>query len=190
MVVRSVASIVGFLLFSVLLVVLLRSLMAYLGKPAQQFAFYAYGSVFLVSMLTSASILVPVPTGLPFAVAIATSFNPIWVAVAMSLGSTLGDATSYLAGYLGGRTLAQRHPPLFHRAEGWMRRYGIWSVFLLALLPLFVFDLAGIAAGVLRLPLWQFLLATFAGRLPRAFVEVYTGGRLLHIILALFGKAP
>ncbi len=189
MVIRFVISLGGFLLFSALLVGLMRYFMAYLGRPVQQFAFFAYGAVFIVSMLTSATVLIPAPTGLPFALAAATTFNPIWVAVAMSLGSTLGNTTSYMAGYLGGAALARHRPPLYQRAEGWMRRYGIWSVFFLALFPLFIFELGAIAAGAARLPLWQFLLATFAGRLPRAFVEIYTGGKLFHILFGLFGRS-
>ena len=40
-------------------------------------------------------------------------------------------------------------------------------------------DLAGIAAGALRFPFRKFLLACFAGRLPRSFIEAYLGWWIL-----------
>ena len=63
----------------------------------------------------------------------------------------------------------------YANAERWMRRYGWGALTIFAFFPFLVFDLVGIIAGVLRLPLWRFLLATYAGRLPRSFVEAYFG---------------
>jgi uncharacterized membrane protein YdjX (TVP38/TMEM64 family) len=61
----------------------------------------------------------------------------------------------------------------------WVRRYGGFTVFFFALLPIFFFDLVGLAAGALRFPLWRFLLAYWMGRLPRALVEAYLGAELV-----------
>ena len=54
-----------------------------------------------------------------------------------------------------------------------MKRYGSGTIFVFALAPFLPFDLAGIAAGTLRFPFWKFFAATFAGRMLRAFIEVY-----------------
>jgi uncharacterized membrane protein YdjX (TVP38/TMEM64 family) len=37
------------------------------------------------------------------------------------------------------------------------------TIFIMSVVP-FVFDLAGIAAGALRFPIWKFFLATWVGR--------------------------
>jgi len=47
----------------------------------------------------------------------------------------------------------------------WMQRYGVVAVFVLALLPNPVFDVAGMIAGVLRLGVWRFLISCAAGKI-------------------------
>ncbi len=42
-------------------------------------------------------------------------------------------------------------------------KWGAIAIFFFSLVPL-VFDLAGIVAGALRVPLWKFLLACWLGR--------------------------
>lgn len=64
-----------------------------------------------------------------------------------------------------------------------MNRYGVWAVFFVALFPIVLFDIIGLVAGALRLPVWKFLLATWAGRLVRAFFEAYVGVGLIRFIL-------
>jgi membrane protein YqaA with SNARE-associated domain len=49
-------------------------------------------------------------------------------------------------------------------------------------MPVLIFDLVGIIAGALRLPMWKFLLATYAGRLPRSLIEVYVGFQALPFV--------
>jgi membrane protein DedA with SNARE-associated domain len=63
----------------------------------------------------------------------------------------------------------------YEKAEGWLKRYGSFAVFLFALLPILIFDLLGIVAGSFRYPLWKFILACWAGRLIRCLVEAYLG---------------
>ena len=138
-------------------------------------AYYAYGAVFLVTLVSSATVVLPAPA-LAFVLAVASRWDPIYVALASSLGSTLGEVTSYLLGLWAGAAVSRRRPELYRRAMGWMHRYGLLAVWFVAFFPVMVFDLVGMAAGALRMPMWKFFLAVWAGRLPRAFIEVYTGG--------------
>ncbi len=50
-----------------------------------------------------------------------------------------------------------------------MNRYGAWTVFGIALVPIVPNDLVGIAAA-LKIRWWKCLLATWLGKLPRAFL--------------------
>jgi membrane protein DedA with SNARE-associated domain len=52
---------------------------------------------------------------------------------------------------------------LYNRLVEWLKRWGMLAIFVLSLVPFF-FDLAGIAAGALRFPLWKFILACWLGR--------------------------
>ncbi len=77
-----------------------------------------------------------------------------------------------MAGY-SGRSIVQRRK-IYARLEGWVKKWGALAIFILAIVP-FLFDLAGMAAGALRLPFWKFFLACWLGR------------TILYIALALAG---
>ncbi len=66
---------------------------------------------------------------------------------------------------------------MYGRVEDWVRKWGALTIFIFSLVP-FVFDLVGIAAGVLRFPFWKFLLLCWLGR-----TLLYVG----FILLAAWG---
>ena len=69
--------------------------------------------------------------------------------------------TGYVAGRSGRDLLAKNK--IYQRVEGWVKRWGWIAVFLLSIFPL-VFDVVGIIAGAMRMPVWKFFLATWLGR--------------------------
>jgi len=60
------------------------------------------------------------------------------------------------------------------------------AIFILSLVP-FVFDLAGIAAGVLRFPLWKFLIACWLGRTILYIIAAFAGMWGWETVLNYFG---
>jgi len=128
---------------------------------------YVYGGAFLISLIGNATII------LPGAVLVILSeisvvlypvtgpVGPIIVGLVGGAGAAIGEITGYMAGY-SGRGVAQRSK-MYSRVEGWMRRWGAMTIFIMSVVP-FVFDLAGIAAGVLRFPFWKFFLLCWLGR--------------------------
>jgi uncharacterized membrane protein YdjX (TVP38/TMEM64 family) len=60
-----------------------------------------------------------------------------------------------------------------------MDRYGGWFFFILAAIPNPLFDVAGIAAGVVRFPIWKFLLSAWAGKTLKAILFAGAGRQLL-----------
>ena len=56
---------------------------------------------------------------------------------------------------------------------GWMRRRGGATLFALGLIPNPAFDVAGILAGALRLPVTTFLMATGSGKVLRNVVVAW-----------------
>lgn len=180
----------GVLVFTTLLYILLSFLEGFLQTSFPKAAFLAYVMVFVVTFVSSALVAVPAPSpliALSFAIAVAAKFEPVWVIFAASIGSTLGETSSYLVGRWGSKTIvdgANSRLPLW--ARGWMQRSTSVVVFVLAFIPSFLFDFAGIAAGALRLPYWQFLLVVWAARLPRSAIEIYYGGKIIDFFLTLF----
>jgi membrane protein YqaA with SNARE-associated domain len=141
----------------------------------KEFAAYGYPGVFLVSLVGNATIILPAPS---FAVVFAagSALHPLAVGVVAGLGAALGEMTGYLAG-IGGRTVIEKRD-LYNRLEKWMRKAGMLVVFLLAVIPNPAFDLGGMVAGALHMPVWRFLLAGWAGKSIR-FTLLALSGHLL-----------
>lgn len=133
---------------------------------------YGYLGVFLSTLLPSATVIFPSPT-LAAAFIAGTFLNPFWVGVVAGLGATLGELTGYLAGYSGSGLMARS--PHYERVRQVVERFGWWTIFVFALIPNPLFDLAGIAAGAMRLPLWAFQLICFAGKTIRFVLIAYLG---------------
>lgn len=137
---------------------------------------YGYLGVFLLVLLSSATIVLPSPAvGVALAAGKA-GLNPWAVGGLSGIAAGLGEITGYLAG-LGGNALAERSR-FYPRVERWVREWGLLTIFVLAVIPSPIFDLAGIAAGAMRVPFLRFLIACMLGKTVR-FVMLAWIGRLL-----------
>jgi membrane protein YqaA with SNARE-associated domain len=145
---------------------------------------YGYLGIFLVS-LSCVTIIFPLPWEAVI-IAAGTTLDPLWVGIIASIGATIGELSSYAAGYWGRKIILGEQSERYKRAEAWLNRYGGFAVFLFALLPILIFDLLGLAAGSFRFPLWKFILACWAGRLIRCLVEAYLGWGLFSFLPQLW----
>jgi uncharacterized membrane protein YdjX (TVP38/TMEM64 family) len=127
----------------------------------QELERYGYAAVFLVGLVSNATLILPVP-GLAVSSVLGSVFNPWIIGIVAGIGQALGELTGYMAGY-SGHTWVDDYPR-YDRLVRWMQRYGVFTIFLLALLPNPIFDVAGMIAGVLRLGVWRFLLSCAAGK--------------------------
>lgn len=85
---------------------------------------HGYAGVFLVNLVTCATIIVPIPGGGPFNVAAGTWMNPLMVTLVAACASTLGELTAYIAGSLGHGFLAAGHSTKYAQAERLMEFRG------------------------------------------------------------------
>jgi len=152
----------------------------YLGGDGEGLRRYGYAGLFLVNLLGSASIFMPSPAAasvlgggafLHDFLGVPTFF---WVGLVAGLGEALGEFTGYLAGY-GGRVVVQDHPQ-YRRVHRWMERHGTVTIFLLALVPNPLFDLGGLAAGAVEMPVPRFFLAVLAGKVIKDWYMAAFGG--------------
>lgn len=139
---------------------------------AAQLQGYGYLGAFLISLTFNATVILPAGSILLLAILGATLPSPALVGLAGGAGAAIGEITGYMAGY-SGQAIVQRQRA-YAKVEGWVKKWGAITIFIFAMVP-FVFDLVGIAAGVLRFPLWKFLLACWLGR------------TILYIVIALAG---
>ena len=131
-----------------------------------------YLGVFLISILVSATVVLPAP-GWIIIGTLGAVLNPYLVGVISALGGTIGELTGYMLGY-GGRS-AIKNVAMYQRLVGWMKRWGGLIIFVLAAIPNPLFDIAGMAAGALRMPVWKFMLFGAAGRIPKHIVYAVVG---------------
>jgi len=141
-----------------------------------------YLGIFVISAAASATLIIPIP-GLAMTSLIGTlsvnPWDPLLIGISSGLGATLGETTGYLLGYSG--RMAIPYTRTYERVVGWMGRWGSLTIFLLALLPNPLFDVAGLAAGILKYPLWKFILVGAAGRLPKHILFAYLGYWGIHV---------
>ncbi len=132
-----------------------------------EFRNYGYLGAFLVALIGNATILLPL-TVVPILFAISVVLypvtgpvGPIMVGLVGGVGAGIGEISGYMVGYSGRGVV--RNNKMYLRLVGWMRRWGALAIFVLSAAPL-PFDLTGMAAGVLRFPLWKFIIACWLGR--------------------------
>lgn len=124
-----------------------------------------YTGAFLINLIGSASVVVPIP-GLAAVCAAATpevGLNLFGLGLVGGAGATIGEITGYLAGY-GGQSFVQRSR-YYDRVQRMVIRRGALALFILAVLPTPLFDVAGIAAGSLGYPIKKFLAWVFLGKI-------------------------
>jgi len=138
-----------------------------------------YPGIFLISLISSATVFVPLP-GFAVVFAMGAYLNPLLVGIAAGLGSGIGEISGYLAGYAGHGAVERTR--IFRSHKKQIEKYGAPAIFLLAFLPNPIFDVAGVASGAIKMPMWKFLLATVCGKILRYILLAYAGGAAAHWI--------
>ena len=157
-------------LLTLLLIIAISVVLFFYGRNPERVAElenYRYLGAFLISLIGNASVLLP-GIVLPILSGLGAVFypvtglvGPIMVGLAGGVGAAIGEMVGYMLGY-SGRGIVER-VKLYNRLVEWLRRWGVLAIFTLSIVPFF-FDLVGIAAGVLRFPIWKFVLACWLGR--------------------------
>lgn len=147
-----------------------------------EYAWIAYLIVFVVTLLCNATVIAPVPLSAPIIIAAATNWNPIMIALAASLGGTIGELSGYYTGYLGRKVAIAEFMIGHDRIAGLMDRYGAWTIFFLAFQPIIPFDIGGLIAGASRMPLRKFIPALWAGKFPKYIILCYSGIQIANIL--------
>jgi len=168
--------------FRLLVVALVIGLSVAIFLLRDQFARLAsvgYIGIFLVSLLGNATIILPAPS-LALVFAMGSALPPLFVGLAAGAGEALGELTGYAAGY-GGRAIIENQET-YERLVKWMGRRGGITILVLSVIPNPFFDLAGIAAGTLRYPIWRFLLLCWLGKTIKTVIVAYAGAYSLNVV--------
>lgn len=161
-------------------------LVAVIGLSALIFSFrdqvrtltgLGYPGIFLVALLSNATVLFPAP-GVAVVFAMGGVFHPLGVALAAGTGGAIGELSGYLAGW-SGQAVVERMD-IFERITPYIKKYGPFGIAILAAIPNPFFDLAGIAAGMLKMPFWRFFIAVWIGQIIKMLLFAYAGSLSLN----------
>lgn len=136
---------------------------------------YGYIGIFLISIAANATIIIPLP-GVAITTAMGAIFNPLSVAIAAGLGAALGELSGYLAGFSGQAVVEK--VSFYGKLTGWMQahpRLNMLAILVLAFIPNPLFDIAGMAAGALKIPPWKFLIPCAIGKILKMVLFAYAG---------------
>lgn len=140
---------------------------------------FGYFGIFLIAMAGAATIVLPTPStvaifsggvllepvlGLP---------APLLVAMVAALGEAIGEFSGYGLGYVSQDFVRQRR--VYRTFEGWMRKRGMLTIFLLCTFPNPFFDVAGAAAGAAGMAPRRFFVATLGGKFVKDLFLAYGG---------------
>jgi membrane protein YqaA with SNARE-associated domain len=144
----------------------------------ENIAKYGYAGIFVISVILNATVIIPV-SNMTVILALGAIMPMPWlVGLVGGLGAVIGEMTGYLAGRSGRNLIAQNKA--YARVEKWVKKRGWIAIFFLSAFP-FVFDVVGIIAGALRMPVWEFMAPTFAGRTVTYIIVAYLGAYGLHL---------
>jgi membrane protein DedA with SNARE-associated domain len=155
---------------------------------------FGYGGVFLTNLLSTSTVVIPVPglTATAQALIIREGRHtayPWLIGLLGGLGMGLGEVTLYYAGYLGAELARGSDLP----GPDWLRRalhrvgagvtwlmghWGMATLFVLSAVPNPFFEVAGITAGSVRMPFRRFFVAAVAGKILRGMLLAYLGYKL------------
>jgi uncharacterized membrane protein YdjX (TVP38/TMEM64 family) len=140
-----------------------------------------YLGAFLIPLIANATIFVPIP-GVWVIFAMGAIFNPFFLAIFAGLGAAAGELSGYLLGF-SGQGLAERSK-LYDRVFGFMESHRGWSgliILVMAVIPNPFFDLAGIAAGTLKMPILYFYFFCALGSIIKMLAFAYGGSTALNL---------
>lgn len=140
------------------------------------------------------SIIVPIPSPLIImgagalliepGLSAASAFLPIFLKIVLpgAIASTLGAYFAFYIAYWGGKPLIDRFSAFLgfswdnlEKMEKHISGRIPLMLFLLRAVPIVPLSLISAAAGVVRIPVWEFTLWTFLGSLPRCLLLGYLG---------------
>ncbi len=163
---------VGLRVFALLVVVGITLFIYSIRDRAKDFAALGYPGIFLVALMANATVFLPAP-GLAIIYAMGAVFNPLGVGLAAGAGGALGELSGFLAGY-SGQAVVERSK-IYERISPFVEKYGGWTILILAAIPNPFFDMAGVAAGIVKMPVWRFFAFCLIGQLIKMTLFAYAG---------------
>lgn len=159
-------------ILALLIVVAITIYIYSIRDQVEEFATFGYPGIFLVALMANATVFLPAP-GVAVVFAMGSIFHPLGVALAAGTGGALGELSGYLAGFSGQAVIENTN--VYDRIHPWVVKYGSWAILVLSAIPNPFFDIAGVAAGIVKMSLRRFLIACWIGQIIKMALFAYAG---------------
>ncbi|MFP3984684.1 MAG: YqaA family protein [Candidatus Bathyarchaeia archaeon] len=147
---------------------------------------YGYFGVFIVSIIGTMAIIIPIPYTLVILGLGAAGWDPLLLTIAGGLGSATGEFVGYLLGYYGRRIVSEERQRKMDYLLKLFGKYSYVAIFFFALTPL-PDDLLFIPLGILRYnPIKAFFPAVL-GKSLMCYMLASFGGVYRDVLILLFG---
>lgn len=137
-----------------------------------------YGPIVLILSMVVQMFLIVIPTIALMVVSI-LAYGPLWGSLIILVAVFAASSVGYFIGRYFGKTLILKllGKKTESKIEDFIEDYGFWAVIVTRLNPFLSNDAISFVGGILNMPYWKFIGATFIGILP------------LTILIAIFGKS-
>lgn len=151
----------------------------------ERFGTWGYIGAFLISLIASATIVLPAP-GIFVVIAMSAALNPWLLGIVSGVGSAVGELSGYVAGRSGRALIPEENQQQFVRIQTLTKQYGVLLLAVWSALPLPLFDFAGIVAGAMRMRVTRFLIAVAIGKSIKYIVMILLGATSLQWLQQFF----
>lgn len=156
-------------------------------EEIKQFAAVGYLGLFVSCVLSNASLFIPT-SSTAYVVFAATALNPWLCCICGGAGAALGEQVSYWLGVNGSATIKmQRLPEKYPRIDALLRNRNLIAVFICNAIPLPLYDLVGIAAGIYKMKWWKYTVAAVLGKMCKFTFFICC---VLYIFPFFFERSP
>lgn len=150
------------------------------------FGRWGYLGAFLISLVASATIILPAP-GIAVIMAMGAALDPVLLGIVAGIGSAVGELSGYIAGASGRALVPENKRPHFDRIHRLTDKYGAILLLVLAAVPLPLFDFAGIIAGIMRIRVTTFLSMVAVGKSIKYVIMILLGAGVISYLQQNFG---
>jgi uncharacterized membrane protein YdjX (TVP38/TMEM64 family) len=134
-----------------------------------------WGLLLIVAMMAAAVVFSPLPSA-PIAVAAGAAYGHVWGTISVVIGASLGAVIAFLLARWLGRDFVRRWTVLpICRSFQPSQRTLMLTVIAARLIPFVSFDAVSYAAGLTKLSLFKFSVATVLGLIPMSFFLAHIG---------------
>ena len=178
---KRIAQIVGLLaVFAIAILAVI-----YGDAVRERFEGAGYVAVFVLTIVGSATLVLPAPAALSVAAFAVALQDPWGVGLVAATGQSIGELSGYYVGWSGKGVVGKVRG--YETVRRWMEKRGVLTLFVLAMIPNPFFDIAGMVAGATRFGVFKFLLASWPGRAIKNSGFAWAGVAGFEGFRSLFG---